>query len=148
MWAALGTRWAPREESWFRNVAPPKAREPYDCSHEYADEGKRGGTSAANAPVSGNESESEEDELTQRESVFRREVAETFLRCVKQGYAQENAVVELQGLKMAENRTFADIARYVLMTIIGLTLPANAKTSRENVKLYPESAPAGDAGIA
>ena len=44
---------------------------------------------------------------------------------------------------MAENRTFADIARYVLMTIIGLTLPANAKTSRENVKLYPESAPSG-----
>jgi translation initiation factor eIF-2B subunit epsilon len=61
---------------------------------------------------------------------------------VKQGYAQENAVVELQGLKMAENRTFADIARYVLMTIIGLTLPAHGKTSRENVKLYPETAPA------
>ena len=49
-----GYAWAPREESWFRSVAPPKAREPYDCSHEYADEGKRGGTSAANAPVSGN----------------------------------------------------------------------------------------------
>ncbi len=138
-----GYAWAPREESWFRNVAPPKAREPYDCSHEYADEGKRGGASAANAPALGDESGSEEDELTQRESVFRREVAETFLRCVKQGYAQENAVVELQGLKMAENRTFADIARYVLMTIIGLTLPANTKTSRENVKLYPESAPSG-----
>ena len=63
------------------------------------------------------ESDSDEQEDVKREGVFQREVAETFLRCVKQGYAQENAVVELQGLKMAENRTFADIARYVLMTI-------------------------------
>ena len=33
-----GYVWAPREESWFRNIAQPKAREPYDCSHEYATE--------------------------------------------------------------------------------------------------------------
>ena len=75
------------------------------------------------------------------ETVFRREVAETFLRCVKHGYAQANAVVELQGLKMAENRTFADIARYVLMTILGLSLPAPRDVTKENAKLYPSKAP-------
>jgi hypothetical protein len=39
-------------------------------------------------------------------------------------------VVELQGLKMAENRSFADIARYVLMTILGRGL--HSSTSRLN----------------
>ena len=68
-------------------------------------------------------------------------MAETFLRCVKHGYAQANAVVELQGLKMAENRSFADIARYVLMTILGLSLPAPRDVTKENAKLYPGKAP-------
>jgi translation initiation factor eIF-2B subunit epsilon len=49
-------------------------------------------------------------------------------------------VVELQGLKMAENRTFADIARYVLMTVFGLSLPAPKDVTKENLKLYPSSA--------
>ena len=79
------------------------------------------------------------------EAIFRKEVAETFLRCVKHGYAQANAVVELQGLKMAENRTFADIARYVLMTILGLSLPAPRDVAKENAKLYPARAPEGAA---
>ena len=50
-------------------------------------------------------------------------------------------MVELQGLKMAENRTFADIARYVLMTILGLSLPAPKDVTKENSRLYPASAP-------
>ena len=49
--------------------------------------------------------------------------------------------MELQGLKMAENRTFADIARYVLMTILGLSLPAPRDVTKENAKLYPAKAP-------
>jgi translation initiation factor eIF-2B subunit epsilon len=61
---------------------------------------------------------------------------------VKHGYAEANAVVELQGLKMAENRTFADIARYVLMTVLGLTLPAPKDVTKENLKLYPSAPPA------
>ena len=138
-----GYVWAPREESWFRNIAQPKAREPYDCSHEYATEEAKRESAPDSRAAAVAESDSDEQEDVKREGVFQREVAETFLRCVKQGYAQENAVVELQGLKMAENRTFADIARYVLMTIVGLTLPAHGKTSRENVKLYPATAPSG-----
>lgn len=42
---------------------------------------------------------------------FKREVAETFLRCIKEGISQDNAVIELNGLKIAEDRTFADCAR-------------------------------------
>jgi len=143
-----GYMWAPHEEGWRRSIAPSQPREPYDCAPEYAEEEARRGVSASRASASAVTaldgsvaSDSEDDGDVRRESIFQREVAETFLRCVKQGYAQENAVVELQGLKMAENRTFADIARYVLMTIIGLALPAHSKTSRENIKLYPETAP-------
>lgn len=46
---------------------------------------------------------------------------------------------------MAENRTFADIARYVLMTILGLSLPAPRDVAKENAKLYPARAPEGAA---
>jgi hypothetical protein len=42
---------------------------------------------------------------------FKREVAETFLRCIKECISHDNAVIELNGLKIAEDRTFADCAR-------------------------------------
>lgn len=42
---------------------------------------------------------------------FKREVAETFLRCIKEKISHDNAVIELNGLKIAEDRTFADCAR-------------------------------------
>jgi translation initiation factor eIF-2B subunit epsilon len=98
--------------------------------------------------TSDSDAEAEDEEAANgAEGAFRREVAETFLRCVKHGYAQANAVVELQGLKMAENRTFADIARYVLMTVLGLALPAPADVTKENARLYPAEAPAGVAAL-
>ena len=50
---------------------------------------------------------------------FKREVAETFLRCKQQGFDQDNAVIELNSLKIAEDRTFAEVARYVFITILG-----------------------------
>lgn len=43
---------------------------------------------------------------------FKREVAETFLRCIKERISHDNAVIELNGLKIAEDRTFADCARW------------------------------------
>ncbi len=43
--------------------------------------------------------------------MFKREVGETFLRCVKESIAHDNVVIELNGLKIAEDRTFADCAR-------------------------------------
>ncbi|KDD72989.1 hypothetical protein H632_c2657p0 [Helicosporidium sp. ATCC 50920] len=53
-------------------------------------------------------------------AVFRKEVAETMLRCETEGVAQENALIELNALKIAEDRTFADCARYMLATALGL----------------------------
>jgi translation initiation factor eIF-2B subunit epsilon len=46
------------------------------------------------------------------------EVGETFLRCVKERFAETNAVIELNGLKIAEDRTFADCARYMLTAML------------------------------
>jgi translation initiation factor eIF-2B subunit epsilon len=102
----------------------------------------KGGARARGADFEAEDDEEDEDEVDARELHFRREVAETFLRCVKEGFEQANAVVELQGLKMAENRSFADLARYILTTLLGLTLPAPPDSAAENVCLYPTTAPA------
>jgi len=53
------------------------------------------------------------------ETAFPREVAETFLRCKREGFDQTNAIIELNALKIAEDRTFADCARYIFTTILG-----------------------------
>lgn len=67
--------------------------------------------------VMGGQEAGEAIEVT--ESNFRREVSETFLRCKLDGFDQTNAVIELNSLKIAEDRTFADCARYILVTILG-----------------------------
>lgn len=66
---------------------------------------------------------------------------ETFLRCVKMGYDQDLAVIELNGLKIAEDRTFADCARYVFGSILDLCLPAPRHTKDEYQSLYDKTAP-------
>ena len=145
-----GHAWAPRwgEEEWRFSVAPAPAgaaKDAYDADDALDSDDdeshRRAGTKTNGDGEGGSDASEDEDEDGGMETVFRREVAETFLRCVKHGYAQANAVVELQGLKMAENRTFADIARYVLMTILGLSLPAPRDVTKENAKLYPSKAP-------
>ena len=140
-----------QKNEWRFSVAPPDfsraaaayAAEAYADSDDEASRARRGGGGADGSDDSGSESDDDEG----GETVFRREVAETFLRCVKHGYAEANAVVELQGLKMAENRTFADIARYVLMTVLGLVLPAPKDVTKENLKLYPASPPGSAAEL-
>ena len=148
-----GHAWAPRwgEEEWRFSIAPVPpgssdaayARDDAldsddDDAHVRSGAKLSAGGGGGDGSDSGTDSDGEDEAL---ESHFRKEVAETFLRCVKHGYEQANAVVELQGLKMAENRTFADIARYVLMTILGLSLPAPRDVTKENSKLYPAKAP-------
>ena len=146
-----GHAWAPRwgEEEWRFSIAPAPpgssdAAYARDDALDSDDDAAhvRSGAKAAAGGGDGSDSETGSDaEDGAFEAHFRKEVAETFLRCVKHGYEQANAVVELQGLKMAENRTFADIARYVLMTILGLSLPAPKDVTKENSRLYPASAP-------
>jgi hypothetical protein len=64
------------------------------------------------------------------ETGFPREVAETFLRCKRDGFDQTNAIIELNALKIAEDRTFADCARYIFTTILGaLHIQASAASA-------------------
>lgn len=69
------------------------------------------------------------------------EVAETFLRCVKERFAEDNVVIELNALKIAEDRSFADCARYILTTLLALCLPAPAWVSPEYVSLFASDVP-------
>lgn len=162
-----GFRWEPRQadasDEWRFSTAPVHpllaAAELRAAEEGGSDEEGAGGSgrrrTAAAASASGSaaqdgeeEDEAEEvDEADLRELHFRREVAETFLRCVKDGFEQSNAVVELQGLKMAENRSFADLARYILTTLLGLTLPPPPDAAAENVCLYPSAPPSSKAAL-
>ncbi|KAG1674676.1 hypothetical protein FOA52_007200 [Chlamydomonas sp. UWO 241] len=88
------------------------------------------------------EDEGTEEEPMEPEELFMREVSETFLRCLKLGFAADNAVIELNGLKIAEDRTFADCARYIFTTLLSLCLPATPYYARsEYVALFPGSTP-------
>lgn len=72
---------------------------------------------------------------------FKEEVAETFLRCIKENISQENVVIELNGLKIAEDKTFADCARFILTTCLGLCLPPPSSIAEEYETLYAADMP-------
>lgn len=78
---------------------------------------------------------------------FKKEVTETFLRCVKMGYEQDLAVIELNGLKIAEDRTFADCARHVFASILDLCLPSTTTCKAEYQSLFPPDAPDTDTQV-
>ncbi len=75
------------------------------------------------------------------QALFKKEVSETFLRCVKMGYDQDLAVIELNGLKIAEDRTFADCARHVFASILDLCLPPPATCKTDYQSLYQTTVP-------
>ena len=72
---------------------------------------------------------------------FKEEVAETFLRCIKENISQENVVIELNGLKIAEDKTFADCARFILTTTLGLCVPPPPGIPKEYESLYATDKP-------
>lgn len=80
--------------------------------------------------------------------MFKKEVSETFLRCVKMGYEQDLAVIELNGLKIAEDRTFADCARHVFASILDLCLPHPTNCKAEYQSLFQQTAPDTDTQVA
>ena len=57
------------------------------------------------------------------------------------GYDQDLAVIELNGLKIAEDRTFADCARHVFASILDLCLPPPALCKSEYHNLYQSTVP-------
>ena len=81
--------------------------------------------------------------------MFKREVNETFLKSVQmdantrddEEYDQNLAAIELNSLKLAENRTFADVARYLFTCLLSLCLPAPVRTRDEYQDLYETNTP-------
>jgi len=152
-----GYRWEPRpgDEEWRFSLAPATGgglaeqweddpwEEELSLLRKASSVDKEVAGGAAAGGGGEEDDEDDEDEDAAREAWFRREVTETFLRCIKNGYEESNIVVELQGLKLAENRTFADLARYVLTALLGLSLPAPPETAKEYRALYPAEAPEG-----
>ena len=57
------------------------------------------------------------------------------------GYDQDLAVIELNGLKIAEDRTFADCARHVFASILDLCLPPPTICKQEYQGLYQSTVP-------
>ena len=57
------------------------------------------------------------------------------------GYDQDLAVIELNGLKIAEARDFADNASYIMTTILSLCLPAAPRVREEYRSRFPETSP-------
>jgi translation initiation factor eIF-2B subunit epsilon len=68
-------------------------------------------------------------------------VGETFLRCLAERFDQTNVIIELNSLKIAEDRTFADLARYILTTLLALCCPAPVWASREYRRLFAAAPP-------
>jgi translation initiation factor eIF-2B subunit epsilon len=94
------------------------------------------------AQESSSDSEANDDAMEMMEDQhFKEEVAETFLRCIKENISQENVVIELNGLKIAEDKTFADCARFIMTTALGLCLPAPPFVIDEYKSLYSSEEP-------
>lgn len=81
------------------------------------------------------------------DSHFQLEVAETFLRCIKEKISQENVVIELNGLKIAEDKTFADCARFLLTTALGLCLTPPPFVPDEYKMLYAADEPNSETSV-
>jgi translation initiation factor eIF-2B subunit epsilon len=60
---------------------------------------------------------------------------------VKERFAEDNVVIELNALKIAEDRSFADCARYILTTLLALCLPAPTWVSPEYLSLFATDVP-------
>jgi len=96
---------------------------------------------AAAAKAAAGQAGGEEPEEWDPDLHFKREVAETFLRCAKMRFDQANVTIEINALKLAENKTFADCANHILTTIMGMCLPAPSAISSEYSGLYAKEEP-------
>ncbi|MEW5304708.1 MAG: hypothetical protein WDW36_007300 [Sanguina aurantia] len=86
--------------------------------------------------------EGESDELERHPDVtWKLEVEETFLRCIQLRFDPNNVVIELNGLKIAEDRTFADCGRHMLTALLGLCLPPPRGAKDEYKPLYAPCPP-------
>ncbi|KAK9841354.1 hypothetical protein WJX74_004422 [Apatococcus lobatus] len=108
---------------------------------EAQDDASSSGGSAISAADVAELTDSVMQEEPSWEVQFKQEVQETFLRGVQQQLEHHLAHMELNNLKIAEDKSFADIARYIFTTILSLALPARANTKAEYRSMYPASLP-------
>ena len=136
-----GWKWElPTGAEELYSIAPPPVTELEDASEE-DDSVVDGDEMFDLADTEGDAADGFEQGVGDLELFFRKEVTETFLRCVKEKFDQTNAVIELNALKIAEDRTFADCARYVLITILQLNLPAPSIISQQYASLFQQDPP-------
>jgi len=96
---------------------------------------------AAQAGKGGEPAGEEAEDEFDPDQHFKREVSETFLRCVKMRFDQANATIELNALKLAENKTFADCANFIFTTIMGMCLLPPKQLDPEYASLYAAAEP-------
>ncbi|GMH34271.1 hypothetical protein BSKO_02105 [Bryopsis sp. KO-2023] len=106
------------------SIAPPPEPLDYDGSDD----------DSGDSEIYAQDDEQEEEEA---EGSFEQEVAETFLRCMKMKFDKDNAKLELNGLRMAEVKSFSDCAGYILTTLFLLCMPPLARISKEFKHLFP-----------
>lgn len=95
--------------------------------------GKGGG--AAAWPISGELSEPEDDEIVPEDEVvpgetFFSEVEATMQRGIEADHTVENVALEVNSLKFAQNRTFADCLQPLLLTLLS-SLQLSTRTKKE-----------------
>ncbi len=60
---------------------------------------------------------------------------------MQQSLSHHLAHMELNNLKIAEDKSFSDVARYMFTTVLGLALPATRNVKSEYRSLYAQNAP-------
>lgn len=84
---------------------------------------------------------------------FHREVQETLLRGIREGISNDNLVLEINSLKLAEVREFSHCSESILRCILDLCSPAHAGIRPTSAALFPATAadvatPGGKAELA
>ncbi|GAQ80574.1 eukaryotic translation initiation factor eIF-2B epsilon subunit [Klebsormidium nitens] len=126
--AGKGCRWAmvregAEDDEWKQSVAPIPAAKLADLAAAAAEDNSRDENAmdvsrSARASAQGDEETDEEDQ----DSEFLKEVGGTFRRGVVEKIKQENVQLEINGLKLAYNKTFAECASGVFKTMLVMTL--------------------------
>ncbi len=112
----------------------------------------------ADAPAAATTAPSATDEAgpsalgTVSQDTFHREVQETMLRGIRQGISNDNLVLEINSLKLAEVREFSHCSESILRCILELCSPPHAGIQPASAALFPATAadvktPAGKAEL-
>ena len=131
------------EEARWSVAPPPKQKMQWELQTKAEMDVASGqaGAKQANQAADDDDDDEDDEEEWDPDLHFKREVAETFLRCVKLRFDQANVTIEINALKLAENKSFADCANYICTAIMGMCLPAPPGGNSEYASLYAAQEP-------